>query len=114
MPYGRDIFANACKFMAAEARDIRRKKQYMLSDDINYLVPHQANSRIMDHVAKDPWCGQSRVISNIEDTGNTGCASTLDMPFAKLAEIYKRGPDPCHRIRRRLFQRRDAAQEIGD
>jgi 3-oxoacyl-[acyl-carrier-protein] synthase-3 len=76
MPYGRDIFVNACKFMAAEARDIVEKNKYVL-DDINYLVPHQANSRIMEHVAKDLGVDESKVISNIEDTGNTGCASTL-------------------------------------
>ncbi len=76
MPYGRDIYINACKFMAAEARDIVEKNRYML-DDINYLVPHQANSRIMDHVAKILGLDASKVISNIEDTGNTGCASTL-------------------------------------
>ncbi|MBP1747477.1 MAG: Beta-ketoacyl-acyl-carrier-protein synthase [Deltaproteobacteria bacterium] len=76
MPYGRDIFVNACKFMAAEAKDIVEKNNYMLGD-VNYLVPHQANSRIMDHVAKVLGIEQSRVISNIEDTGNTGCASTL-------------------------------------
>ena len=76
MPYGRDIFVNACKFMAAEARGIVEKNKYVI-DDINYLVPHQANSRIMEHVAKALGIDQSKVISNIEDTGNTGCASTL-------------------------------------
>jgi len=76
MPYGRDIFVNACKFMAAEARDIVEKNNFMLAD-VDYLVPHQANSRIMDHVAKVLGVEQSRVISNIANTGNTGCASTL-------------------------------------
>ncbi len=76
MPHGRDIFVHACKFMAGEAKGIVEKNKYMLGD-VNYLVPHQANSRIMDHVAKVLGIEQSRVISNIENTGNTGCASTL-------------------------------------
>lgn len=76
MPFGRDVFIHACKFMASEARDILEKNNYVLGD-VNYLVPHQANSRIMDHVAKVLGVEQSRVISNIQDTGNTGCASTL-------------------------------------
>lgn len=76
MPFGRDIFVNACKFMAAEAQDIVERNNYLLGD-IDYLIPHQANSRIMDHVAKVLGVEPSRVISNIEDTGNTGCASTL-------------------------------------
>jgi 3-oxoacyl-[acyl-carrier-protein] synthase III len=76
MPFGRDVFINACKFMAAEARDIVEKNNYLL-EDVDYLVPHQANSRIMDHVAKALGVDRSRIISHIEDTGNTGCASTL-------------------------------------
>jgi len=76
MPYGRDVFVHACKFMAAEAKDIVEKNNYILGD-VNYLIPHQANSRIMDHVAKALGVERSRVMSNIEDIGNTGCASTL-------------------------------------
>ncbi len=76
MPYGRDVFVNACKFMETEAKDIVEKNNYVMGD-VNYLVPHQANSRIMDHVAKVLGVDASRVISNIEETGNTGCASTL-------------------------------------
>lgn len=76
MPYGRDVFANACNFMAVEAKNILKKNNY-IPGAVDYLVPHQANSRIMEHVAKALGIEQSRVISHIEDTGNTGCASTL-------------------------------------
>ncbi|MDD3845660.1 MAG: ketoacyl-ACP synthase III [Syntrophorhabdaceae bacterium] len=76
MPHGRDVFVHACNFMAAEARDITEKNAYSLGD-IDYLIPHQANARIMGHVAKALGLDNSRVISNIEDTGNTGCASTV-------------------------------------
>ncbi|MBP7528312.1 MAG: ketoacyl-ACP synthase III [Syntrophorhabdaceae bacterium] len=76
MPYGRDIFSNACKFMAAEAQDIVEKNNYLLAN-VDYLVPHQANARIMEQVSKALGVDNSKVISNIEDTGNTGCASTV-------------------------------------
>lgn len=76
MPYGRDIFSNACKFMASEAQDIVEKNNYLLAN-VDYLVPHQANARIMEQVSKALGLDNSKVISNIEDTGNTGCASTV-------------------------------------
>lgn len=76
MPYGRDIYTHACKFMAAEAQDIVEKNNYTL-ENVDYLVPHQANARIMDHVSKTLGIDSSKVISNIEETGNTGCASTV-------------------------------------
>jgi 3-oxoacyl-[acyl-carrier-protein] synthase-3 len=76
MPHGRDIFIHACNFMAAEARDIVAKNSYVLGD-VDYLVPHQANARIINHVAKALGLDNSKVISNIENTGNTGCASTV-------------------------------------
>ncbi|MEN6617772.1 MAG: ketoacyl-ACP synthase III [Syntrophorhabdus sp.] len=76
MPHGRDIFVHACKFMAEEAKDIVEKNNYDL-EDVDYLIPHQANVRIMNHVSKELGIEDSKVISNIEETGNTGCASTI-------------------------------------
>jgi 3-oxoacyl-[acyl-carrier-protein] synthase III len=76
MPYGRDIFIQACKFMAQEAKDIIEKNNYALKD-VDYLIPHQANARIMVHVSEVLGIDNSKVISNIEEAGNTGCASTI-------------------------------------
>lgn len=76
MPHGRDIFVHACNFMATEAQNMVKRNRYMI-DDVDYLIPHQANARIIDHVAKVLGLDNSKVISNIEDTGNTGSASTV-------------------------------------
>lgn len=76
MPHGRDIFVHACNFMATEAQQILEKNRYVL-EDVDYLVPHQANARIIDRVAKTLGVDNSKVISHIEDTGNTGSASTV-------------------------------------
>jgi 3-oxoacyl-[acyl-carrier-protein] synthase-3 len=76
MPYGKDIFVNACKYMIFEVEDILRKNHLTLKD-IAYLIPHQANSRIMSSIAASLDLLNGRMIANIEELGNTGCASTI-------------------------------------
>jgi hypothetical protein len=103
---------HACNFMATEAQDIVERNSYVL-DDVDYLVPHQANARIIDHVAKALGVDDSKVLSNIENTGNTGSASTVICLFTELAKVHERRPYRCDRLRRRILQRRDAAQEMS-
>jgi 3-oxoacyl-[acyl-carrier-protein] synthase-3 len=76
MPYGKDIFVYACKYMVSEVENILKKNHFTL-DDIDYLIPHQANFRIIDKVAKTLGLRNGQMIMNIEEIGNTGCASTL-------------------------------------
>ena len=88
MPHGHDIFSNASKFMASEAKDIL-KQNGLLPDDIDYLIPHQANARIISRVAKILGVGEEKVISNIEETGNTGSASTV-ICLSQSWDIFKK------------------------
>jgi len=44
-------------------------------DDITWLVPHQANQRILNTVADRLGVPHERVVSTIETTGNTSAAS---------------------------------------
>jgi 3-oxoacyl-[acyl-carrier-protein] synthase-3 len=76
MPYGRDVFVYAGRYMASEVVDILQKNGFT-AGDIDYLIPHQANSRIIDNVAESLGLRNGQLIKNIEETGNTGCASTL-------------------------------------
>jgi 3-oxoacyl-[acyl-carrier-protein] synthase-3 len=76
MPYGKDIFVYACKYMVSEVENIIKKNHFTL-DDIDYLIPHQANFRIIDNVTKTLGLRNGQRIMNIEEIGNTGCASTL-------------------------------------
>jgi len=75
MPYGKDIFVHACKYMVSEVESILKRNDFTV-DDIDYLIPHQANVRIIDNVAKTLGLKNGQRIMNIENTGNTGCAST--------------------------------------
>jgi 3-oxoacyl-[acyl-carrier-protein] synthase-3 len=75
MPLGRDVFQYACKYMVQETEQILKKNGISL-DKLNYFIPHQANARITDFVAKKLNLEPSQVLINIEQLGNTGSAST--------------------------------------
>ena len=75
MPFGKDVFQYACKYMLLETEQILNKNDIDLSQ-LNYFIPHQANARITDYVAKKMNIEQSCVLTNIEQLGNTGSAST--------------------------------------
>jgi 3-oxoacyl-[acyl-carrier-protein] synthase-3 len=76
MPFGKDVFINACRYMIESLDEITKQKGYGL-EDLSYIIPHQANARIIKNIAKQLNIDNSRIFSNIEELGNTGCASTL-------------------------------------
>ena len=83
---GREVFRNAVvRFpeVIKEALD----KNNLTVDDINMFIPHQANLRITQSVAKRLGVGMDRMYSNIEKYGNTTAAS---IPIA-LAEAHLAG-----------------------
>jgi 3-oxoacyl-[acyl-carrier-protein] synthase-3 len=55
--------------------------------DVTWLVPHQANQRIIDTIADRLGVAHERVFSNIEHLGNTSAAS---IPLA-LDDLYTVG-----------------------
>ncbi|MBS5908161.1 conserved hypothetical protein [uncultured Dysgonomonas sp.] len=76
MPIGRDVFLQACKYMAKSVKDITSKNGYVVSD-LAYFIGHQANSRILENVIKQLNMPENKTLSNIQELGNTGSASTL-------------------------------------
>jgi 3-oxoacyl-[acyl-carrier-protein] synthase-3 len=75
MPFGRDVFTNACKYMLSEVKDILKRNR-LTPEQIVHLIPHQANSRIIAQLVEALGLHNGELITNIEKTGNTGCAST--------------------------------------
>lgn len=73
MEHGRDVFIHACDYMARISKNLLEKHGYTL-DDLTYFVPHQANLRISKNVAGKLDLPMERVLSNIQEYGNTGCA----------------------------------------
>ncbi len=56
-------------------------------DDVDWLIPHQANQRILNTVAERLAISDARVFSHLESTGNTSAAS---IPLA-LDDLYTSG-----------------------
>ncbi|MDI6900436.1 MAG: beta-ketoacyl-ACP synthase III [Anaerosomatales bacterium] len=59
----------------------------LTTDDVTWLIPHQANQRILDTVADRMGMPHDRVVSTIELTGNTSAAS---IPLA-MGDLYTSG-----------------------
>jgi len=83
---GKAVFKVAVKGMADVAVDIM-KKNNLKSEDIAYLVPHQANLRIIDATAERMGVTKDKVMINIDKYGNTTAAT---IPLC-LVEYYREG-----------------------
>jgi len=71
---GRLVFKWACTKLPEVIAEVLQKTGYSLAD-IDMLVPHQANQRINEMVAKSIGFPADRVVHNIEKYGNTTAAS---------------------------------------
>jgi len=71
---GRPVFKAAVSGMSSVVTDIMKRND-LATDDINWLVPHQANHRIIETVARMADFPIERVMINIHKYGNTTAAT---------------------------------------
>ncbi len=71
---GKAVFKRAVVGMAEAAAEVMERNG-LTSDDIRYLVPHQANLRIIDATARRMGVGPEQVMVNIQRYGNTTAAT---------------------------------------
>ena len=71
---GQPVFKAAVKNMADVSEEIMNRNN-LNADDIAWLVPHQANKRIIDATSKRMGIGDDKVMRNIERYGNTTAAT---------------------------------------
>ncbi len=67
---GQSVFKFAVTNMAEVSAEIMERNN-LVSEDISWLVPHQANKRIIDATANRMGVGEDKVMLNIERYGNT-------------------------------------------
>jgi 3-oxoacyl-[acyl-carrier-protein] synthase-3 len=82
---GREVFKAAVRAMA-EACDAALTLAGVTADQIDLLIPHQANLRIIDATAKHAGIPMSKVMVNLDRYGNTSSASiplALDQAVAE-------------------------------
>lgn len=83
---GGEVFKNAVYRMGEAAGEVL-DKAHLSASEVDWVIPHQANQRIMDAVAKRLRLPQEKLISNIAQYGNTSSASVL----IATCEAYKEG-----------------------
>ena len=66
------------------------KRNKLSSDDISWLVPHQANLRIIDATAERMGLDKNKVMINIERFGNT-TAGTIPLLLWEWEKKLKKG-----------------------
>ncbi len=71
---GREVFRHAVERMAAVVSEVIEKNGIKASD-IQWLVPHQANIRIIEATAKKLDLDMSQVVVTVDRHGNTSAAS---------------------------------------
>jgi len=71
---GPELFRHAVEKLAQTA-DTALGKIGLGADDVNWIVPHQANIRIIQSTAKKLGVGMDRVVVTVQDHGNTSAAS---------------------------------------
>ncbi|MFC7290227.1 beta-ketoacyl-ACP synthase III [Hirschia litorea] len=83
---GNQVFKHAVNKISESVRTVVDEADLELSD-IDWLVPHQANQRILSAVARNLGVEENRIVSTVANHGNTSAAS---VPLA-LSELHKSG-----------------------
>ncbi|MGQ7945669.1 beta-ketoacyl-ACP synthase III [Flavobacterium sp. WC2509] len=86
---GKTVFKYAVTNMA-DASALILKRNNLTNEDVNWLVPHQANKRIIDATAHRMNLEDEKVLMNIEKYGNTTSA-TLPLVLYDFEHLFKKG-----------------------
>ncbi len=84
---GREVFRFAVDVIPKSINELLKKSNLTL-DEIDLIIPHQANVRIIQNVAKEMNLPMDKFLMNIEEYGNTSAAS---IPIL-LAEYKRKNP----------------------
>jgi 3-oxoacyl-[acyl-carrier-protein] synthase-3 len=80
---GKEVFRHAVQLMADIVGEVLERNK-VTPDDIAFLVPHQANIRIIEATAKKLDMSMDRVVVTVDRHGNTSAAS---IPLALCAAV---------------------------
>ncbi len=86
---GQSVFKAAVTNMADVSVEVMERNK-LTSDDIRFLVPHQANLRIIDATARRMGIGREKCMINIDRCGNT-TAATIPLCLSDYENVLRRG-----------------------
>ena len=81
---GQEVFKRAVKAMAQGCEEVLKDTGLSI-DDVSLVVPHQANKRILDALAKRVGIEEDRVFVNVHKYGNTS-AGTIPVALAEAVD----------------------------
>ena len=84
---GGEVFKFATRIMENSIVQVLAKGEVSLQE-IDYIIPHQANYRIIEHVSKKLKLDMSKFIINLDKYGNTSGAS-IPIALAEAVELGK-------------------------
>lgn len=88
---GKEVFRHAVAKLAASA-EAAMEKAGVTAEQVDWIVPHQANIRIIQGTAKKLGLSMDKVVVTVQDHGNTSAASIpLALSVAKAQGQIKRG-----------------------
>jgi 3-oxoacyl-[acyl-carrier-protein] synthase-3 len=88
---GKEVFRHAVVNLAAVLNEVLEAGGYS-SGDVDWVVPHQANKRILDATAKKLGLDPARVVVTVDQHANTSAASVpLALDTAVKDGRIKRG-----------------------
>ena len=86
---GKSVFKYAVTNMS-DCSELIMKRNNLTNEDVNWLVPHQANKRIIDAISNRMKLDDSKVLMNIEKYGNTTSA-TIGLVLNDFERLFKKG-----------------------
>lgn len=72
--HGKEVFRHAVEKLAATAQTAMTRAK-ITSDEVDWVVPHQANIRIIQGTAKKMGVPDERIVKTVQNHGNTSAAS---------------------------------------
>ena len=91
---GKEVFRHAVEKLA-ETAHTALDKAGLTGEDVDWIVPHQANIRIIEATAKRMQVPMDRVVVTVQDHGNTSAAS---IPLALSVGVARGQIKPGHLI----------------
>lgn len=91
---GREVFRFASRVMASATQEVLEQAD-MTIDDIDMIVPHQANLRIIQAAARGLKVSEDKLVVNVDKYGNT---STASIPIATVEAVESGQIKPNDRL----------------
>ena len=81
---GREVYRHAVEKLSQTAQSMLARNNLTV-DDINWFIPHQANSRIIEAVARRLGMPEEKIVLTVHKHANTSAAS-IPLAFAEAAQ----------------------------